>query len=85
MMPHASWPLCCSRDKPSQISDAALLLGSCNNKPRIPHTRGRINDGLQVGNRAYSWKESREAEDGYDLVATDIKKFIGNILDHTQS
>ena len=77
-MPHASWPLCCSSDKPSQISGAASLVGSCNSKPRIPHTEGKINDGLQVGNRAYSWKESRLAQDC--LVANDKEIHWESIL-----
>ena len=74
MMPHASWPLCCNRDKPSQISGAASLLGSFNNKPRIPHTRRRVSDILRAGDCAYSWKESRLAQDS--RVAQDIQKCI---------
>ena len=38
MIPHASWPRCCSSDRPSQISGAAFRVGSCRRRPRIPHT-----------------------------------------------
>lgn len=37
-IPQASWPLCCSKLSPSQISGAASASELCKRSPRIPHT-----------------------------------------------
>ena len=57
---HASCPWCCSSNRPSHISSAALTVVLCKRRPRILHTvkqKGKWKKKRHIQNRSTEWKQ----------------------------